>query len=117
MNDSRLRLRWGGAALARRGFAIMALTLLFSSHAFAQSGADTFKAHCSACHGAKGAGDTMIGRNLKLRALGSDEVQKQSDEQLFAILSKGKNRMPAFERRLSKDQIRDLVQYVRSLKK
>ena len=61
----------------------------------------------------------MIGKNLKLRALGSDEVQKQSDEVLTEIISKGKgkNRMPSFERKLSKDQIADLVTYIRSLKK
>ena len=61
----------------------------------------------------------LIGRNLKLRVLGSDDVQKKSDDELFTIISKGmeKNRMPAFDRRLSKDQIHDLVEYIRSLKK
>jgi cytochrome c553 len=99
--------------------AVLLMTLLLSSLTFAETGAETYKAHCSACHGAKGYGDTMIGRNLKLRALGEDEVQKQSDEELFSIISKGKgkNRMPAFDHRLSKEQIRAVVDYVRSLKR
>ncbi len=59
----------------------------------------------------------MIGRNLNLRALGSTEVQKKSDDELFSIISKGKNRMPSFDRKLSKDQIRDVVRYIRALKK
>lgn len=98
---------------------VIALALFFSTYAQADSAADNYKAHCSACHGATGAGDTMIGRNLKLRPLSSAEVQKQSDDELFAIISKGKgkDRMPAFDRRLSKDQIRDVVKYLRSLKK
>jgi len=93
------------------------LALLFSTYTFADSGADTYKTKCSACHGKNGAGDTMLGKNLKLRPLGSDEVQERSDDELFTIISKGKNRMPPFDRKLSKDQIRDLVKHVRSLKK
>jgi len=101
---------------ARSALAIL-LALMFSTYAFAETGAETYKTKCSACHGANGAGDTMIGKNLKLRPLGSDEVQKQSDEEFFSIINKGKNRMPAFDGKLSRDQIRDLVKYVRFLKK
>jgi mono/diheme cytochrome c family protein len=103
-----------GAALA-----VLALTLFFSTYALADNAAYNYRAHCAACHGATGAGETMIGENLKLRSLGSPEVQAQSDEELFNIISKGKgkNRMPAFDRRLSKDQMNDIVKYVRSLKK
>ena len=96
---------------------VIALALMLSTSSVAESAAETYKAHCSACHGAKGAGDTMIGRNLKLRVLGSDDVQKRSDDELFTIISKGRNRMPAFNRRLTKDQMGDLVKYIRSLKK
>jgi len=91
--------------------------MLVSTYAFADSAADTYKRKCSACHGKNGAGDTMLGKNLKLRPLGSDEVQERSDDELFAIISKGKNRMPPFDRKLSKDQIHDLVKHIRSMKK
>jgi len=61
----------------------------------------------------------MLGRNLKLRPLDSDEVQKQSDEELATLISKGKgkDRMPAFEHKLTREQIGDLVRYIRALKK
>jgi len=59
----------------------------------------------------------MLGKNLKLRSFASSEVQKQSDDELAAIIRKGKNRMPPYDRKLSKDQIRDLVREIRSLKK
>ncbi len=75
------------------------------------------RARCSACHGSNGAGETMLGKNLKLRSLTSDDVQKQSDNELATIISRGKNKMPPFDRKLSKDQIGDVVKYVRSLKK
>jgi mono/diheme cytochrome c family protein len=123
LKNSSLRLILGGVAVQRccnravLNAAVILIALLFSTYALADSGADVYKTKCSACHGKNGAGDTMLGKNLKLRPLGSDEVQKRSDDELFAIISKGKNRMPPFDRKLSKDQIRDLVKYVRSLKK
>ena len=146
LKDSMLRSILGGAALQRCGntaslsvasaaevtfsnrkmllprsakpsLAVIVLAFMFSTYTFADSGADIYKTKCSACHGKNGAGDTMLGKNLKLRALGSDDVQKQSDDELFTIISKGKKRMPPFDRKLSKDQIRDLVKYIRSLKK
>ncbi len=123
LKNSTLRLILGGAALQRCGnravlnAAVILPALLFSTYTFADSGADTYKTKCSACHGKNGAGDSMLGKNLKLRPLGSDDVQKQSDDELFTIISKGKNRMPPFDRKLSRDQIRDLVKYIRSLKK
>ncbi len=96
---------------------VVVLALLLSTCALAESGSDIYKTKCSACHGVSGAGDTMLGKNLKLRPLGSSEVQKQSDDEFVTIISRGRNRMPAFDRKLSKGQIADLVRYIRSLKK
>ena len=104
------------APLGTRLSAVIVLAL-FSICAVADSGSDIYKAHCSACHATSGAGDTMLGKNLKLRSLSSPEVQQQSDEQLFSITSKGKNRMPAYGRKLSQQQIEAVVKHIRSLKK
>jgi len=82
----------------------------------ADGGAD-FKVRCAPCHGAKGAGDTKLGQNLRVRDLASADVQKQSDADLTAIIAKGKGRMPAYDGKLSKDQINDLVKWIRTLKK
>jgi cytochrome c6 len=102
--------------ILRVSLAVLAMALVFSTYTFAQGG-DTFKAKCAACHGANGAGDTTMGKNLKLKDLGSAEVQKQSDDELTATITKGKNKMPAYDGKLTKEQIGDLVKYVRSLKK
>jgi cytochrome c6 len=102
--------------LFRASLAAIVMALLFSTYSLADGGADTYKKKCSACHAANGAGDTMIGKNLKLRPLGSADVQKQSDDELAIIISKGKNRMPSFGGKLSKDQIGDVVKFIRSLK-
>ena len=87
--------------------------------AFAGSdeGAATFKAKCAMCHGQDATGNTPMGKNLKIRDLTSPDVQKQSDEEITATITKGKNKMPEYGTKLSKDQISDLGKYIRSLKK
>lgn len=102
--------------ILRASLAILALALVFSTYTFADGGAD-FKAKCAACHGATGAGDTKIGQTMKVKDLGSADVQKQTDADLTTTITKGKNKMPAYDGKLSKDQISDLVKHVRSLKK
>jgi mono/diheme cytochrome c family protein len=94
------------------------LILAFSAYTFAQSGEEAFKRRCAGCHGANGAGNTTIGKNLKLRDLGSPDVQKQTDEELSAIIGKGKpGRMPSFENKLTKEQIGEVVKFIRTLKR
>lgn len=44
-------------------------------------------------------------------------MQKQSDADLANIVAKGKGIMKGFESKYSKDQINDLVKFIRSLKK
>ena len=76
-----------------------------------------FLSKCAACHGATGAGDTTMGKNLKLKDLGSADVQKQSDADLTTTISAGKGKMPAYKGKLTDAQISDLVKYIRTLKK
>ncbi len=103
--------------ILRASLAVLMLALVFSTYSFAEGGADTFKAKCAACHGANGAGDTTMGKNLKIRDLGSADVQKQSDAELDTAIAKGKGKMPAYDGKLTKEQIEGLVKYIRTLKK
>ena len=109
--------------LAVTGLAVltMALALLLALQTragAAASGAEAaYKAKCAACHGADGGGKTPIGQKLGLRDLRSPEVQKQSDAQLTAVIGKGKEKMPGFEKSLGADQVKQLVAYVRELGK
>jgi cytochrome c6 len=95
---------------------VVAVALVFSTWSFAEDGADIFKSKCAACHGADGKGATAMGKALKLRDLTSADVQKQSDAELTDIVTKGKGKMPSYEGKLSKDQISDVVKYIRTLK-
>ncbi len=103
-------------AILRASLVVLALTLISATYTFADGGAD-FKAKCAACHGANGAADTTMGKNMKIRDLSSADVQKQSDDELAGIIGKGKGKMPAYDGKLSKDQITDIVKFIRTLKK
>ncbi len=90
---------------------------LVSMLAFADAGADTYKAKCASCHGAAGTPNPAMAKSMGLKDLGSAEVQKQSDAELKATVDKGKNKMPAFNGKLTDAQIDEVVKFIRTLKK
>jgi mono/diheme cytochrome c family protein len=96
--------------------AVLAFAFIFSTWSLADSGADTFKGKCAMCHGADGKGQTAMGKTLNLRDLGSADVQGQSDADLTNIVTNGKGKMPKYDGKLTKDQISDVVKYLRTLK-
>lgn len=83
----------------------------------ADTGADLFATKCASCHGKDGSGNTAMGKNLKLKDLGSADVQKTSDAELKTVIEKGKGKMPAYGGKLSSAQVDDLVKHIRGLKK
>ena len=84
----------------------------------AQTGGEAlYKPKCAVCHGADGKGETAVGKANKIRDLGSADVQKQSDDELAGVIGNGKSKMPAYGKGLKPEQIKDLVAYIRSLKK
>lgn len=101
----------------RVSIVVLAFALIISTAYAADSGADVFKAKCASCHGATGAGDTAMGKTMKVKDLASPEVQKQSDAEFTDVIAKGKKPMPGYEGKLTNDQIQDVVKYIRSLKK
>lgn len=76
--------------------------------------AKLFQAKCVACHAADGSGNTPVGKTLKIKGLSDADAQKESDAAMIEIITKGKDKMPAYEKTLKPDQIKGLVAYVRS---
>src|SRR5688572_20896796 len=83
--------------------------------AAAADNAAVYKAKCAACHGPDGSGQTTMGKKMNLRDLRSPEVQKQSDADLTKITTDGKGKMPAYKGKITPDEIKGLVQYIRDL--
>ena len=80
-------------------------------------------ANCTPCHGASGKGDTKMGQTLGAADL--TDAKKQSsftdtqaaDAIKNGIKQNGKTTMKAFGGKLSDDDVKALVAYVRTLKK
>lgn len=66
------------------------------------------------CHGPDAAGKTPMGSKLNIPDLRS--VQKKPAASLEQTITKGKNKMPAFEGKLSAQQISQLAGYIQQLK-
>jgi len=79
--------------------------------------ASLYKSKCGGCHAPDGSGSTSVGKSLKIRDLHSADVQKQTDAQLTDIITAGKSPMPAYKDKLTGDQIKQLVAYIRDLGK
>ncbi|HKH99504.1 MAG TPA: cytochrome c [Candidatus Sulfotelmatobacter sp.] len=92
------------------------VTALYTPSAAAQDAAGTFKAKCAMCHGADGKG-SPIGLKMGARDFTSADVQKQTDAQLTETITKGKNKMPAYDGKLKDTEIKDLVAFIRGLAK
>lgn len=101
---------------ATAAFALAAI--LMSTPALAQApGADLYKSKCQACHGPDGSGDTVMGKKLGANDLRGPVAQKLTDAQISEVILKGKDKMKGFEGRVTADDVKALVAYVRELAK
>ncbi len=87
------------------------------SPAFAQtSGAAIYSSKCQMCHGADGQ-PTMAGKSMRAMPFNSPELKKASTASLIAAVTNGKGNMPSYGGKLSADQIKAAVMYIRTLQK
>lgn len=100
------------------GYAVLAVGLSAGvASAQAKSASDIYLDKCAVCHGADGAGKTARGRKLKLEDVRKTST-KMTAEQMIEIVTKGKAPdMDAFGKDLTADQIKQVVDYYRSLAK
>lgn len=80
-------------------------------------GASLFKSKCAACHSGDGSASGPAGKAMHIRDLSSADVQKQTDAEITAIITNGKGGMPSYKGKLTDDQVKQLVSFIRSLAK
>jgi cytochrome c6 len=97
-------------------FSILSAAFLIPS-GLAQAPADIYKAKCAMCHGADGTANTPAGKAMKARDFHDPDVIKATDADLTLAISKGRNKMPAYGKQYSDEQIKALVAYVRDMQK
>lgn len=101
----------------------LAPIILGTGAAFGADAAANFNQHCASCHGKDGSGNTTMGKKLGVKdyrdakvqaAFSNGEVESAIKD---GVKEGGKEKMKAFKDKLSAEDIKALVAYVRSLKK
>ena len=84
-----------------------------------KAGPALYTKNCASCHGRAGLGDGVKARSLKTFPgdLSKADFQKQSDGEIFYKTKIGRDEMPKYEGKLTDDDIWNIVNYMRTLKK
>lgn len=100
-----------------------AALVLGASSAKAEDAKAVFDKSCAACHGKDGKGDTPAGKKLKVKDYTDAKVQADmKDEAMIKAIKEGvkdgdKSKMKGFGDKLTDDEIKQLIAYIRSFKK
>lgn len=99
------------------GLLVWAATTSAAVAGDADSGKALYEKSCVGCHGADGKGNEKMAKLLGDKGLNivGNETKKKSDEQLMKVLAEGAGKMPASK--LSKEEQKQVLSYVRSLAK
>ena len=103
------------------GLALFAGAILMAPGVWAQATAgrsEVYETQCAVCHGVDGKSQTEEGRKKKARDLSNAKWQSTvADDRLVRSITKGREKMPAFGKKLTPEEIRALVKEVRVLAK
>ncbi len=73
---------------------------------------ELFQEYCAKCHGEDGKGQTPKGKQLSARDFTDAEWQAgEKDEELLEAVTEGKDDMPPFGKKLTREQIESLVKH------
>lgn len=81
--------------------------------------AKLYQKHCVQCHGKDGRGVASMAKILKVEPrlldLSREEVQKGKEGDLLKSISEGKNKQPGFKAKLSEQDRKAILRYIRNL--
>lgn len=83
-----------------------------------ERGRSVYAANCARCHGGDGLGHTTMGEMAEAPNLTDAAWQaRRSNAHMIASVTNGRGEMPAFKRKLSRQDIAAAVAYVRTLRR
>jgi cbb3-type cytochrome c oxidase subunit III len=81
-------------------------------------GRTVYANNCARCHGGDGAGQTTMGQMTEAPNLTDAGWQRgKSSSRMAASVTNGRGQMPAFKKKLSRQEIAAAVAYIRTLKR
>lgn len=108
----------------RTALAAAAALSLIAGPVLAADVASNWNTHCASCHGKDGKGQTKAGRMAGVKDMTEASYQASFDDQrAYKQIKegmkddKGKERMKPFNEKLTDDEIKALIAFVRTLKK
>lgn len=97
----------------------IAIALVVPSISADAPGKKIFDSKCALCHGNNGKGKAAMAKLFKVDAsaldLASDGAANKNDEELLKIIADGKNKMPAYSKQLKAEELKAVVQHIRTL--
>lgn len=101
----------------KKYLSLIMITLFAAPATLHAGGRSDYDANCAGCHGANGNVQTEKARVLKMDVKKlSLKASRKNRAEMAAIISNGKGSMPSFGKRLSKDEIDGIIDYVVSLR-
>jgi cbb3-type cytochrome c oxidase subunit III len=83
-----------------------------------ERGREVYSDKCARCHGADGQGHTRLAETVEPPDLSDPAWQRgRSSARMIASVTNGRGQMPAFKRKLSRQDIAASVAYVRTLRR
>jgi mono/diheme cytochrome c family protein len=104
----------------RLGTVVLLPLFVFALPHFAAAQSDgqkLYDTNCAKCHGPDGSGNTVVGKAVGAKDLGSAEAKKLTDAEIHTQIDQGKGNMPPFGGTLNKEQIDSLIPIVRGFGK
>jgi mono/diheme cytochrome c family protein len=80
-----------------------------------------FEVDCALCHNSNGNGKTDLAKDMALNLSDFTDpktLKSMTDDQLFDLIRKGKDKMPGEElNRAKNDEVKAIIQYIRNMSK
>ena len=102
---------------------VAGMVIAFAGASRAAEVKENWEKHCAKCHGADGKGQTKMGRQSGAKDYTDPKVQAEmKDDNALkvikeGIVDKGKKKMDPYKDKLSDEEIKALIAYIRAFKK
>ena len=83
----------------------------------AAGGKEAYQKLCQSCHGADGTGNPQMAKSLKvfMPSVTRAALAQKDDAEMLRITAEGKGKMPGYAPRLSAEEQRQVLEYMKTL--